>query len=256
MQDNHQSVAGSDLQEAINDLYRVFRSYLSRPHTGGCPCCVSKAESQRLGKSDLRGITPKELERFAYKAMTTWGTVGDFRRLLPRLFEIEAEEPGSHWDTEVLFGKLSYGEWLKWPELEQQTVRHFMDAYWDSRLSTEPTYHGIEELLCGVGLTGMPLSPLLHRWREPFSHHGLGHLAGLIWDNHSRLLTEKSLGNGFWSDCPSAMEEVVHWLFDPATAEAFEQAWMSEDLNTLDPLKLEITQDFFSHAQTEREVSV
>jgi hypothetical protein len=67
--------------------------------------------------------------------MTTWGTITDFKYLLPRLFELQAQKPFI--DTEILFGKLQYAYWNQWSMQEQEAIRLFFVSYWHSVLQEE-----------------------------------------------------------------------------------------------------------------------
>jgi len=78
----------SELKKAIADLYSVFKDYRLDSHVEGCPCCVTKNDKQLIEAKVLTELSPDDLNRFAFKAMTTWGTVEDFKHFLPRQREL------------------------------------------------------------------------------------------------------------------------------------------------------------------------
>src|SRR5216683_3071765 len=60
------------LHEAIEQLYATFASYPLHHPVIGCTCCVSKADQERIASKALRQLAGYDLERFAWKAMSTW----------------------------------------------------------------------------------------------------------------------------------------------------------------------------------------
>src|SRR5438105_2663647 len=111
---NEATTEREELQEAIEELYGVFVCYpLKKMY--GCDHCVLPEDYERLRAKPLRELTWDEIEKFAHKAMTTWGDVEDFKHFLPRLFELLAYE--NQWPVSVdrLFSsKLQDADWRSW----------------------------------------------------------------------------------------------------------------------------------------------
>src|SRR5687768_7110520 len=127
-----------ELSGAIQDLYAVFRRYRSVSFEG-CPDCTSPAETARLAAPLLRELNPDDLARYAFKAMTTWGTIDDFKHFLPRIFDLLAQTGGGSWiEPEIVFGKLPYGKWTTWPRRERDALLAYMDALWNDILARFP----------------------------------------------------------------------------------------------------------------------
>ena len=134
------------LAEAVEGLYDVFSRYPLVPRVGGCPCCVSDSDEALLHSKPLRELTADDLWRYAFKALSTWGTEEDFKHFLPRLFELVAA--GTTID-EQLFHKLVYARppWRQWPVQEQQAIEDYLDALWSYRLSLSPEVAWLDPLL-------------------------------------------------------------------------------------------------------------
>jgi len=99
----------------MEDLYDVFNKYPLRQHVEGCTCgCIPPTAEAGLHRRPLREMEPNDLDRYAFKAMTTWGDVEDFKHFLPRLLELLVHKSFIV-DTEIVLGKLSYGHWEAWP---------------------------------------------------------------------------------------------------------------------------------------------
>lgn len=108
-------------------LRRVFRRYQKPRAMAGCPCCTSETITRRLIGSNRDAVDADTLDHYAPKALTTWGTVEDFKYFLPELFERAA---GGRLKTEfeIVLGKLSYGGFDRWPEPEKAAVRDWLTA--------------------------------------------------------------------------------------------------------------------------------
>ena len=70
---------------AVAELYRVFkRVRLSNDfaeNSDGYP----PAEAAHLTSVSLQHLAKSQLDRYTFKAMTTWGTVQDFKYFLPQI---------------------------------------------------------------------------------------------------------------------------------------------------------------------------
>ena len=94
----------------------------------GCPCCTSETMTRRLIGPNRESVDVDTLDHYAGKALTTWGTVEEFKYFLPELFDRGAR--GSlRTDFEIILGKLSYGGFDGWPQPEQAAVRDWLTAH-------------------------------------------------------------------------------------------------------------------------------
>lgn len=128
----------SELRTAIDTLYVCFSKYPLNAQMEGCPCCVSGEDKSTLHSKSLRDLTGDDLSKYAFKAMTTWGTVDDFKHYLPRIFELMTT--GFIVDTFVVLGKLEYSEWQTWPTEEQAAIRQFLLAWWSHIVQLDEPY--------------------------------------------------------------------------------------------------------------------
>ena len=142
------------LETAIEALYQTFAVYPLRPVIEGCPHCVSREDSDQIHVRPLRELTPGDVRYYAFKAMTTFGDVADFKHFLPRLLELLARELRSGEtlgiDEEVIGGKIALAQYVTWPEAERAAVEQFFMAAWRVALATFPSTPDAETLLCTV----------------------------------------------------------------------------------------------------------
>ncbi len=122
------------LHEATERLYDVLSRYPRPGRVAGCPCCVSAEDQARLHRAPLRELVAEDVQRYASKALTTWGTEDDLRHYLPRLLELVWELPVA---PEILLGKLAYAEWDRWPSDERDALHAWLDAWWLDTLRSE-----------------------------------------------------------------------------------------------------------------------
>lgn len=102
---------GPRLRAAVERLYETFARYpLVAVIEGGCPCCRLGAHERDLHAAPLRELPEEHVGYFAFKAMTTFGGVDDFRHFLPRIAELVSERGHADaCDLGSFTGKLSYG---------------------------------------------------------------------------------------------------------------------------------------------------
>src|SRR5687767_12465134 len=166
---NNISELKQELQNSIENLYKVFEKYELRPDMKYCDCgCISSEQFGFIFSNPLRLLNPDELERYSWKAMTTWGDSHDFRHFLPRLFELLTTESQLTTDTEIVFSKLTYGDWQTWDLAEQEVISEYFSARWKLILFQEPRdeYTKTDEILCGIGQAVNDVSPFLDIWKN------------------------------------------------------------------------------------------
>jgi hypothetical protein len=217
----------TELKEAIASLYKVFEPYALRPHVHGCTHCVSDSDNACLHERPLRELTADQLEKFAYKALSTWGDINDFRHFLPRLMECLANQEHTIGaiDAEIVLGKLTYGEWLSWPESEKLAIRRYFSAVLKGSIFA---FHEDADApwvwICAIGRAEDDLSAYFREW-ESIGTFGTNPLAYLFIREGNNLLAKNKLPNAFWSDRREQMMQVIAWLASPAVHRLLEEAF-------------------------------
>jgi hypothetical protein len=172
-------------------LREVFARYPARA-VDGCPCCVSADD-----RAGLAAGSRDALQRFAFKAMTTWGDDRDFRHYVPELFALG---PGY---VDQVAAKLRYAQWWTWPDDERAAVRGYLLALWHG---TREHFSDVLDVVLTAGLgVAEVLDPL---WLEPSAPV----LAELV---HEVLHSS------------SQRPELVAWLRDPRTVAVLEEAFFT-----------------------------
>lgn len=211
----HPNKAMEALDKAIAGLYGIFKSYRIKPSFSGCAHCVSPKDSEYLCSTELSQLSPTDLDTYAFKAMTTWGEVNDFKHFLPRLFELVATEDTNCLSSlEVLFGKLAYARWNDWPTGERRAVRSYLEAYWNTCLAKDVLCtddDSIDSSLCAISCACESIDDFLVVWASQNDATAIRQLGQFIWLNADTILKKNRLWNSFWVN-QRAAEETIKWL--------------------------------------------
>lgn len=119
--------------KGLDALYAAFSRFPCPTRLTGCPCCVDDACSRRLTRTPLRALEPEALGRYAFKAMSTWGTELDYAYFAPRILELSRAGhdafPGL--GVDVVVRKLRDAGLETWPADVRDAVDAFFAAWAD-----------------------------------------------------------------------------------------------------------------------------
>lgn len=207
-----------ELSQSIETLYRVFGRYRFTD-TLGDAAFPGFCDSAPMLSVPLNQVPAEALDLFHAKAMTTWGSTKDFRHFLPRLLELSVENRFT-FDREVLWGKLDYGGWRKWPRKEIDAIEQFSLAFWKFALvspceSDDVTVGGLDicDLVLAFAKANGGLRIYLDQWREDICFEDTEVMSaihlGYCVDRFA--LTSKKHLNWDYSDTIAA-DEFLSWL--------------------------------------------
>lgn len=171
----------ADVDDAIEGLYLAFARYPLAHRIDASPIVDVADAQQRLRAKPLRTLDSHDLGTFAFKAMTTFGGVDDFRHFLPRIAELlSAGGCVGACDLSMFIGKLAYGKWSTWPDDERNAVVRWMDAL-------ETTYFAGDLRLFEIGplwdaaLARRSSSAFIDRWLSSTAPHAQNALADALF---------------------------------------------------------------------------
>ena len=217
------------MERAVERLYRTFASHTLRKHVEGCPCCVSMPEKRALESTPLRELSAEALDRYAFKAMTTWGDSADFKYFFPRIFEIAIGGYSVGLQIEVVLGKLALAEWITWKQDEKDAVREFLRAGWNHLLAGKQHRPDVDHWLCGIALTGEDLDLYLGDWVNARSANAYQHLVEFVENNEPFCIKRYSLTNPFFHTCPKAAKQICDWAASEETRKELEKIYFEND---------------------------
>ena len=233
---NADSTREEQLQSAIRDLYLGFRSYHLGPVITPDTCFPDSCDERPLRAAPLQLLPTSAFRVYQWKAITTWGSVSDFKHFLPRVCELLAtrRDPNDEalLDPFIIFSKLSYAHWQQWPVHERLSLERYFAVLWKALLIRPmettcfciPTGH----LLKNFAYLALDISSLLQHWEDDLSDpvNGLmpaAHLSQLITSYTGELAKKQSLD---WQDSLAKQEQqVLTWLASQRVAALMESAF-------------------------------
>lgn len=185
-----------EFEIAKEKLYSTFSKYPFKSTIEGCPCCVSDSDKSALHSKQLRELEDEDISRYAFKAMTTWGDVNDYKHYLPRIFELSAKRKLIV-DTFVILGKLEYAKWKEWDKQEQESIIDFLKAWWVFDINNASYFD--TEILIILHKYLNDLDAMLKSWNVNIESQGFRNYVELVeYYYHeivSKTTTFKSLTN-------------------------------------------------------------
>jgi hypothetical protein len=215
-----------DLDTAIAETYRVFGSYPRRAHIDACQHCVGAEDQAMLRRAPLRELSASDLDRYAFKAMTTWGDAFDYRHFLPRILELAASAEGRchlGLDLVLIAGKLASAGASEWPATERTALTGYAEAFWAMVLAAEPAAWRASRVLPALAHMVPAPSALLDRWSLDGSRTAALQLADFVQDQWSEIVRHGALRGDFHAH--PAERVVRSWLVAPARMAALEHAF-------------------------------
>ena len=229
------------LRERVRDVYTAFRGYRLAPHIEPDACFPGVCDDRPLRADSLHRLPPSAFENYQWKAITTWGSVDDFKHFLPRLLEIAATTQAEDTSTQVeawrVFGKLRYGKWRRWKSKEQQVLDAFFDALWSALLARPVDASGTEwqaqtlgDWLSSFAHAHEDLSRFLSQWEAEAGDSAQGlmaaaHLAQTVVRSRDGLLKKGSLDWDMYNELDGQEAQMMAWLASDAVRRSLEAAF-------------------------------
>jgi hypothetical protein len=178
-----------EFRQSIEKLYETFSVYPFKSTMEGCPCCVSNSDKEKIHSKHLTQLDRDDLSRYAFKAMTTWGDVEDFKHYLPRIFEITATT-NFIVDTFVVLGKLEYGKWRFWPQTEQMAIEKFLLEWWTNEATNKPYFD--KEIYFEILKLTKNVDALLDRWIIDIHGQSFLKYVDFVYEHYNDLTNKRS----------------------------------------------------------------
>ena len=196
----------NELKIAIENLYLTFSIYPFQSTMNGCPCCVSDLDKKNIHVKQLRNLNEEDLSKYAFKAMTTWGDLADFKHFLPRIFELLATT-NFPVDSQIVLGKLEYGNWNEWPQAEKVSIQQFLVAWWADFAQHNKTFD--LELFTEIYSYTNNIDDLLTNWKISLSDNSFPLFVDLIYRYYNDLANDQREFKAFDE---IALEKLTTWI--------------------------------------------
>jgi hypothetical protein len=203
----------------------------------------------------LQELSAVDLEKYAFKAMTTWGDSDDFKHFLPRIFELLTVPPEDTLavEPEIAIGKLAYARWKEWPENEQVAIVNFLKAWMHWRLVSKFNHYSnrrVSNCLESIAIVEENFAPYLAIWRVDFFALKQARLnTAAFLDFSQEALYE---GRFAWTANPTQAGQVINWLLEPEVLPLMEKTVFEflAPSNPVDPILGWILTDGISALKT------
>ena len=166
-----------DYKHCTSQLYSIFSSYPTPQNIAGCPCCMHSLANNKWHQKPLQKIEAEQLSDYTFKAITTYGTVNDFRYFLPRILELLSKQ-ALHIDPSIVWSKLIYANWINWPDAEVAVVKQFLMVDWQNNLNNSPIFE--LDLMITVNKLLGDITCLLQVWPCNFESPAFAKLIQLV----------------------------------------------------------------------------
>lgn len=228
------------LEERVRLLYWAFRRYKLAAEIEPDPAFPGFCDDRPLRSEPLHRLPPTAFDRYLSKAITTWGSVDDFKHFLPRMLEliVNASEDNARTGINpfMIFGRIRIAEWRHWPTEEQQALDGYFEALWATLLATPQSttgmtcgYYSADNWLEDVSNIYVDLTPFLRQWEIDAADPNSGwvaaeHLANTIVDARDTLLKHDRLRwHNILSDVPE--RQMTAWLASKTVSRLLEDAF-------------------------------
>lgn len=173
---------GFYLITAIDNAYSVFGAY-ERPTTlTASPTRDASAILATLSSAPLRQLTGGQIGPYSGWALTTVGSVQDYKHFLPRILEQSVVSPlwiGTA--PQIIAERLKRADWRSWPPIEQAAITTvFFTAFRQARDGHPDEERSTPDWLCGLAALEEDIQPLLAEWITEPQQNSLLQLADLV----------------------------------------------------------------------------
>ncbi|WP_196889458.1 hypothetical protein [Aureivirga sp. CE67] len=237
-----------NLQKMIEEIYQVFSVYNLSNSIESCPCCVSDEHKKNLMEKPLRNLEEENLSRFAFKAVTTWGNISDYKHFFPRILELMIS-PKNEIDEYIVFSKLNYLEWRSWQDSEQKIIFEVLLQWW-KEMTQNDAYKLIspDSLFFELGEFLGDYKILLDNWFYKENLYSIQCLVDFIMINYVSLRHNNSIFKIISKDA----KEICSWM---EAQEQFLEAYYLENMEIESELLNDIS-DLLFIMECEKKVMV
>lgn len=228
---------GKRVQQAIDAAYRAFAAYPRPTSLDASPLRDADEILKTLTSAPLRDLTDEQIGPYAGWALTTVGSVRDYKHFLPRILEQAVGDQG--WfgvEPTGIAMKLDMAGWRRWPEVEQAAVSDVFSAAWVQAREMHPDEERAEGWLCGMAALGLDMARPLTEWLSSPSINALLQLASCLHrgavfqENDDKSLWWKYAGKEIRGTIVAWLlnDTVIHALVNGARGVSESDRWLLE----------------------------
>ena len=210
-------MAKQDLEDSLRTLYSTFFGYPFPSSLDASPLRDAEKILTALKSAPLREIDAAALGPYAASAITTIGSVDDFRHFLPRVLHCAVLGSSAYgFEPSIIASKLLLCDWHQWPVAERTAVANFVYSAWAYKRLQDPDFDASAwDWIAAMARLDLQVQPCLDLWLKQPTPNALLQLA-------SADLKSLHRGNGYWHDiAPKIRLRVLEWLKGDVIENAF-----------------------------------
>lgn len=196
----------------LQAVYEAFADVERPREIHGCPCCTNRADVCRLLDRPIAALHGEDLERLAFKGITTLGSATDFHPFVPRLLELLAHD-ALDVPVEIVLGKLADSR--PWRADQRRAVRALLEEVLALSLAHD---RDADAWITGTALAHMGLTA---RLSAILDRPGVADALDAWLTDNGGATEPRDLKNAFWRDEAGEAQVLVAWLRLPTTRARF-----------------------------------
>jgi hypothetical protein len=197
------------LRRLLDQGYEAFAHHRKPTALETSPLRNPEKLLKRLTSKPLRLLEVEDVQEYAAAALTTVGTVEDYKHFLPRLLDLSVGSAVV--EPEVIALKLKAADWLGWPQNQKHLVEQVFAEACGHAFRQHPDKHSANKWLVSLAILHVDLNNILteiERSNNDFSALQIAHL----------ILSELPFASdpfkrGYWMEAPdNTLQETRAWL--------------------------------------------
>ncbi|RFB91576.1 hypothetical protein B5K08_14785 [Rhizobium leguminosarum bv. trifolii] len=209
--------AKQDLEDSLKTLYPTFFEYPFPSSLDASPLRDAEKILTVLKSAPLREIDAAALGPYAASAITTVGSVDDFRHFLPRILHCAVLGASAYgFEPPIIASKLLLCDWQQWPIAERTAIANFFYSAWAYKRLQDPDVDASAwNWIVAMAMLDLQFQACLDLWLKQPTPNAFLQLAGADLKSLYR-------GTGFWQDIASADRHLVlEWIKSDIVENAF-----------------------------------
>ncbi|MCQ1780401.1 hypothetical protein NOJ05_24575 [Neorhizobium galegae] len=197
------------LRRLLDQGYEAFAHYRRPTALETSPLRNPEKLLKRLTSKPLRLLEVEDVQEYAAAALTTVGTVDDYKHFLPRLLDLSVDSAVV--EPEVIALKLKAADWLAWPQNQTHVVEQIFAEACGHAFRQHPAKHFANKWLVSLAILNVDLNKILIEIETSNNDFCALQLAHLILSELP--FASDPFERGYWMEVPdNTLQETRTWL--------------------------------------------
>ncbi len=197
------------LRRLLDQGYEAFAHYRKPTALETSPLRNPEKLLKRLTSKPLRLLEVEDVHEYAAAALTTVGTVEDYKHFLPRLLDLSVDSAVV--EPEVIALKLKAADWLAWPQNQKHVVEQIFAETCGHAFRQHPDKHFAGKWLVSLAILNIDLTKLFVEIETSDNDSCALQLAHLILSELP--FASDPFEQGYWTEVPgNTLQGTRAWM--------------------------------------------